>query len=137
MLDQTDKEILKLLTDNSRMQWLEIGERVHLTGQAVKNRIDRLEKLGVIEGYTVRLNEARLGMEVSAYITVFMKTTDHASFQKYIQGCALVREAHRISGEGCYILKAVAANQQELVGFLDSILQYGNYKVNLSIGRIK
>ena len=56
MLDQTDMEIIKLLTQNSRMQWLDIGEIVHLTGQAVKNRVDRLEKLGIIEGYRVKLN---------------------------------------------------------------------------------
>lgn len=58
MLDQTDLKILELLLSNSRMQWQEIGEQVHLTGQAVKNRIDRMEKLGVIEGYTAdRLTE--------------------------------------------------------------------------------
>ncbi len=137
MIDQTDMEILKLLTVNSRMQWQEIGEIVHLTGQAVKNRISRLEKLGIIEGYTVRLNERRIGMEITAYVTVFMKTTDHASFQMYLGESVMVTEAHRISGEGCYLLRTVASNQQELIDFLDSILRYGNYKVNLSINRIK
>jgi len=137
MIDQTDMEILKLLMVNSRMQWQEIGEAVHLTGQAVKNRISRLEKLGIIEGYTVRLNESRMGREITAYVTIFMKTTDHASFRKVLGESALVTEAHRISGEGCYLLRTVASNQQELIGFLDSILRFGNYKVNLSIDRIK
>ena len=137
MIDQTDMEILKLLMANSRMQRQEIGEIVHLTGQAVKNRISRLEKLGIIEGYTVRLNESRMGMEITAYVTVFMKTTDHAAFRKYLEESVLVTEAHRISGEGCYLMRTVASSQQELIGFLDSILRFGNYKVNLSISRIK
>lgn len=137
MLDETDIKILKLLAQNSRRQWQEIGEEVHLTGQAVRNRINRLEKLGVIEGYTIKVNSEKLGKEIVAFITVFMKTTDHAAFQKYINNNTLITEANRISGEGCYMLKVAAANQEELVALLDEILQYGNYKVNLSIGIIK
>ncbi len=137
MVDQTDLEILNLLSENSRMQWQEIGEEVHLTGQAVRNRINKLEKTGVIEGYTIKTNAAMLGKELVAFITVFMKTTNHAGFQKYIQKNPLISEANRISGEGCYMLKVTAGNQEEIVGMLDEILEYGNYRVNLSIKNIK
>jgi len=137
MLDQTDFQILSLLIKNSRMQWQEIGEEVHLTGQAVKNRIIKMENEGVIEGYTVNLNSAIMGKDVTAFITIFMKTTDHLSFKKYINNNSLVTEAHRISGEGCYMLKLTASNQAEIVDFLDDILKYGNYKLNLSIQNIK
>ncbi len=137
MVDRTDMEIIKLLTENSRMQWQEIGEAVHLTGQAVKNRINRLEKLGVIEGYTVRISPSKAGMEVTAFVTVFMKTTDHAAFRKYIKESDCVYEAHRISGEGCYLLKVHTTGQHELIDFLDGILKYGNYRVNLSIDNLK
>jgi Lrp/AsnC family leucine-responsive transcriptional regulator len=137
MIDQTDNEIIRLLSENSRMQWQEIGERVHLTGQAVRNRISRLEKLGIIEGYTVRLDYEKLGICVTAYVTLFMKTTDHAAFKKYIAGNPLVKDAHRISGEGCYILKVEAADRQSLNDFLDEILEFGNYRLNMSIDKIK
>ena len=137
MIDKTDLEIIKLLTHNSRLQLQEIGEFVHLTGQAVKNRISKLEKLGIIEGYSLKVNFGKLGMETTAFVTVFMKTSDHAAFQSYLKGRDLISEAHRISGEGCYFLKIHAASQQELIGFLDEILLYGNYKVNLSIDQLK
>ncbi|NNU76114.1 Lrp/AsnC family transcriptional regulator [Clostridium estertheticum] len=137
MLDQTDTQILSLLTKNSRMQWQEIGEEVHLTGQAVKNRISKMEKSGVIKGYTVNINSEILGKNLTAFITVFMKTTDHLSFKKYINNNSLVTEAHRISGDGCYILKLTSSTQAEIVDFLDEILKYGNYKLNLSIQNIK
>ncbi|MBX4259155.1 Lrp/AsnC family transcriptional regulator [Clostridium estertheticum] len=137
MLDQTDTQILSLLTKNSRMQWQEIGEEVHLTGQAVKNRISKMEKSGVIKGYTVNINPKLLGKNLTAFITVFMKTTDHLSFKKYINNNSLVTQAHRISGDGCYILKLTASTQAEIVDFLDEILKYGNYKLNLSIQNIK
>lgn len=137
MLDQTDLKILELLLSNSRMQWQEIGEQVHLTGQAVKNRIDRMEKLGVIEGYTIKLDLHKLGIDVTAFITVYMKTTDHNAFHDFLKANTIVDEAHRVSGEGCYLLKVHTSNQEELVELLDRILKYGNYKVNLSITQIK
>lgn len=137
MIDQTDIEILKLLEENSRMQWQQIGEIVHMTGQSVKNRIDKLEKMGVIEGYTINIDQNKLGNMVLALITVYMKTTDHAAFQKYISASELVKEAYRISGDGCYFIKIYAKDQSELIGFLDGILPYGNYKVNISIDKMK
>ncbi|HEX9059923.1 MAG TPA: Lrp/AsnC family transcriptional regulator [Clostridia bacterium] len=137
MLDPTDFEIIKLLSQNSRMQWREIGESVHLTGQAVKNRIDRLESLGIIKGYTLRINHEKLGSNIIAFVTIFMKTTNHLSFKKFLEVSDLVIEAHRISGEGCYMLKVHVPGQQQLTDFLDSILKYGNYRVNLSIDTIK
>lgn len=137
MFDQTDIEILNLLKKNSRMQWQEIGELVHLTGQAVKNRINRLEKQGIIERYTIKVNNDKLGQDQTAFVTVFMKTTDHSAFKKYLEQSNMVSEAHRISGEGCYIIKVRTSGQQELVDYLDGILKYGNYKVNLSIEKVK
>lgn len=49
MVDKIDLEILNWLQQDSRMQWKEIGEKVHLTGQAVAARIRKLEEMGVIE----------------------------------------------------------------------------------------
>lgn len=137
MLDTTDLAILNLLKENSRRQWREIGELVHLTGQAVAMRIRRMEELGIIEGYTVKLNNDKLGKPLVAFITVFMKDTNHASFQTFIKQEELIMEVHRISGEGCYWLKAQLRSQVELNHLLNKLLLYGNYRLNLSIDRVK
>jgi Lrp/AsnC family leucine-responsive transcriptional regulator len=137
MIDQTDIQIIQLLKTNSRMQWQDIGDIVHLSGQAVKNRITKLSQLGILEGYTVKINAEKLGLSVTAFITVFMKTTDHIAFFKFVKQNNLVYEAHRISGEGCYLLTVYSHDQKELLDFLDELLTYGNYKVNLSMNKIK
>ena len=137
MLDKTDMEILDLLIENSRMQWQEIGDKVHLTGQAVKNRINKMEKLNIIEEYTLKVNLHKLGKGLIAFITVFMKSSNHSEFKKYVLNNPLIIEASRISGDGCYMLKAAVSDDKELTKLLDEILQYGNYKVNLSIENIK
>ena len=137
MLDNIDWEILKILKANCKMQYRDIGEAVHLTGQAVSNRISKMEKLGIIKGYSVLVDEKLLGKQVTAYITIFMKTTDHGTFHVFLNGNESVVEASRISGEGCYLLKVQVDSQDDLNHFLDSVLKYGNYRVNLSIGKIK
>ncbi|MDU2065420.1 MAG: Lrp/AsnC family transcriptional regulator [Sporomusaceae bacterium] len=137
MLDHTDLQILNLLKENSRMQYRDIGDLVHLTGQAVSNRVARMEKLGVIKGYSILLDEKLLGKSLLAYITVFMKTTEHGLFQSFLQEQEFVTEACRISGEGCYMLRVETQSAEELDRLLDSLLPYGNYRINLSIKKIK
>lgn len=137
MLDNIDLQILKLLKKNCKMQFRDIGEVVHLTGQAVSNRIAKMEELGVITGYSVVLNNKLLGKSITAYITVFMKTTDHASLHTFLEHNEIVLEAARISGEGCYLLKIQVDSADDLTLFLDDVLKYGNYRVNISIGTIK
>lgn len=66
-LDGTDFEILALLEQDARRTLADIAGRVSLSPPAVKRRIDRLERLGVITGYTVEIDHARLGRSVEAF----------------------------------------------------------------------
>jgi Lrp/AsnC family leucine-responsive transcriptional regulator len=129
--------IIDLLIKNSRMQWREIGEQVHLTGQAVANRIRRMEESGLITGYTIDLDNSKLGKSITSFVTVYMKTTDHPAFQEFVKENGMIIEADRISGDGCYLLKVQVASHEELTEILNALLKFGNYGVNLSIGRIK
>ena len=67
LVDDTDRAILELLRDNARRTFGDIGARVGLSAPAVKRRVDRLEETGVIRGYTVRLDHARLGRPLEAF----------------------------------------------------------------------
>lgn len=137
MIDHTDQQILKCLLRDSRMQWQEIGKIVHLTGQAVATRIRRMQDDGIIEAFTITLNYEKLCKPISAFITVFMNSSNHGPFRIFIANHTAILEAHRISGEGCYLLKVNLADQKELSELLDAILLYGNYRVNLSIDKVK
>jgi Lrp/AsnC family leucine-responsive transcriptional regulator len=136
-MDEIDFQILELLKNNSRKAWKEIGESIHMTGQAVGNRIRRMEEEGIIEQYTIAVNDLKLGKSIQAFITVFLKSNQHHEFQKYLKENPDIKEVHRISGEGCYIIKASISYQLALNQILDEILKYANYRVNISIGKIK
>lgn len=76
-LDRTDHEILALLEDNARRTMGDIAQRVALSTSAVKRRIDRMEEAGVIVGYTVVVDQAKVGRPIQAFTEVrFAGTAD-------------------------------------------------------------
>ena len=136
-LDNIDFQILRLLSENSRIQWKDLGEQIHMTGQAVGNRIKKLEDSGVIKAYSLLVDEMKLGLTYTAFVIIYMKTANHDAFIQLMNDCKEVVEVHRVSGEGCYHIKVKVSSQEQLNLFLDKILEYGNYAVHLSIKEIK
>jgi len=136
-LDNIDFQILQLLNENSRIQWKDLGEKIHMTGQAVGNRIKKLEDNGVIKAYSLIVDETKVGLTYTALVIIYMNTSNHDPFLHCIKERKEVVEAHRISGEGCYHLKVKVSSQEQLNVFLNDILEYGNYSLHLSIKQIK
>jgi len=66
-IDPTDRQIVELLRQDARRTLSDIGRRVSLSTPAVKRRIDRLEALGVITGYTTLVDETKLGRPLEAF----------------------------------------------------------------------
>ncbi|EOD65544.1 Lrp/AsnC family transcriptional regulator [Amycolatopsis vancoresmycina] len=67
LLDATDHEILALLREDARRTLSDIADRVTLSTAAVKRRIDRLRETGVITGFTVQVDHAKLGWGIEAF----------------------------------------------------------------------
>lgn len=135
MIDATDVRILQILIRDAKRSNKEIGEEVHLTGQAVGARVRKLQDLGVIEGYTVKWNPNRLGLGLKAFVTVFLNSGDkHAAFRAFVAGREDVIEVHRVSGEGCYLMQVQTGTTEQLGELLEALLPLGNYRVSLSIG---
>lgn len=136
-IDATDLAIIDLLRQDARLQYKDIGEQVHLTGQAVAGRVRKLQDLGVLTGFTVQVDEGKLGRPLLAFVTVFMKTANHAAFLGFVSAQPAIDECCRVSGEGCYWLKVRVASEAELARFLDRVLAHGNYRVTMSIAKVK
>ena len=114
MFDELDLKIIDMLKTNAKTSLKVIGENVHLTPQAISNRIIRLQDLGLITQYTISTNNSLLGKNITAYVTIFMKTTNHEQLIKFIKSTSIIEEAHRISGDGCYLLKVICSNMEEI-----------------------
>jgi Lrp/AsnC family leucine-responsive transcriptional regulator len=69
-IDEFDRRIIAALTANARASNLELQEAVKLSHSAISRRIARLERSGVIEGYAARVDPAKLGLTVRAFVGV-------------------------------------------------------------------
>jgi Lrp/AsnC family transcriptional regulator, leucine-responsive regulatory protein len=85
MLDSTDLRIIEELSKNSRIPMKELGEKVHLTGQAASARVAKLEDQGIIEGYSIKVNQAKMGYSVHAMIHIYTKNTNHQPYLSFIK----------------------------------------------------
>jgi len=69
-LDDTDREILRLLFADARRPYSDLADRVDLSAPAVSDRVDRLQELGVIEGFTIEVDRDRLRPGLSVLVDV-------------------------------------------------------------------
>lgn len=134
MLDKTDVLILKELSQNSRITMKELGEKVHLSSPATSARVMKLEEQGIIEGYTVKLNQDKLGYPIHAFITIFNKSDRHQPYLLFVETQNQhVINNHKISGEGCYLLECKFSSNKSLGEFLTELNKHTNYKCSIVI----
>jgi Lrp/AsnC family transcriptional regulator, leucine-responsive regulatory protein len=134
MLDHTDMRILEELSKNSRITMKELGEKVHLTGQATSARVAKLEDSGIIEGYTININQNKLGYVVHAMINIYTKSTHHDPYLSFIKTQEpYVINNYKIGGDSCYLLECKFPSNEVLDEFLIGLNKYVNYKLSIII----
>jgi DNA-binding Lrp family transcriptional regulator len=120
-VDQLDRRIVDLLVEDARQSVTALARRLRAPRSTVQERLSRLQRSGVITGYTVRLGPAATGRNVTAHvaITVDPKRADHV--QQTLRRIAGVRTLHTVSGPFDLIAIVAAATTDEIDGILDRI----------------
>jgi len=104
-MDAIDRDILRALERNGRMRWGELAEAVHLSPNAVAERVRRLQRDGVIVGFSVRRDWATLGQPIHAYVDIkLVPGANHAAFEDELGLHERVTEAHHVTGRYDYLL---------------------------------
>ena len=85
VLDETDKKIINELKRNSRISMTELGKKVFMTGQAAKNRLERLQDLGVVERYTVNVNCPVFGYTIHGIFILKVKEGGMDDFGRFVR----------------------------------------------------
>lgn len=136
MLDNTDLQILDELSRNSRISMKELGKKIHLSGPAASARVEKLENSGIIEGYTVKINQAKMGYHVHAIISIFTKSTHHQPYLSFLKTQEpYVLNNYKISGDSCYLLECKFPSNEELDQFLVKLNEHVNYKLSIVINK--
>ena len=124
-LDDTDRRIITELASDGRVSFAELGRRVNLSSPAVAERVQRLERAGVITGYRAELDPRKLGYQLLAIVRVKPAAGRLPRIPELAAEIPEVAECHRITGEDCFYLKLHLRSIDELGGVLDRFLDFG------------
>lgn len=137
MVDALDYKIIDLLQRNSRLSFAELGRKISLSPSAVRERIQRLEDLGIIESYGVKINHALLGYTLEVFILLKIFDGKLQLALDEIGSMREVREAHRITGPYNIHIKALLREQNQLQEFIDKLIHYGSPTTLLILSEVK
>lgn len=136
-MDKLDSEIIKLLNENARMPLKKIAAVVGVTSPAIKTRIEKMEKDGIIRGYHPDMDMEQLGFMVSAFISVAVNKDSKEEFFDFVNQCPNVLECHGITGNYFALIKVIFKNTMDLDNFLNRIQKYGETSTNIVLSTYK
>jgi Lrp/AsnC family leucine-responsive transcriptional regulator len=125
LLDDVNRRLLAHLQQDPRLTMSALGRLVGMSSPAVTERVQRLERAGVIRGYRLDVDPAALGLPVTAWVRVRPGPRQLTKIADLAAGLPNVSECHRITGEDCFLIKLHAATIESLTETLDKILLYG------------
>lgn len=143
-LDKIDRAILRELLANSRLSNQELSERVGLSPSPCLRRLKRLESDGIIEGYTARIDEERIGLPVAVFMSVRLERQIDDSinaFEAEIMKYPEVVDCWLMTGDNDYLLRILAPGLREyenfLTGTLTKIPGIASIRSSVSLRRVK
>jgi Lrp/AsnC family transcriptional regulator, leucine-responsive regulatory protein len=134
LLDQTDRRIVTELVADGRLSFAELGRRVNLSPPAVADRVDRLERAGVITGYRATVDPRALGYELEAIVRIKPAARQLPKIPELAAEIPEISECHRITGDDCFFLKVHLRSIDDLAGLLDRFLVYGETTTSIVNG---
>lgn len=125
LLDQRNQKLLAALVKNPRAPVSALARRVGLSAPATRERLLRLEEVGVIRGWRLELDPGALGFPIAILVRVRPMPGQLAKIAKLAQSIPQVTECQRITGEDCFLIRVHLRSLDELDGLLDRFLAYG------------
>ncbi|NED99385.1 Lrp/AsnC family transcriptional regulator [Phytoactinopolyspora halotolerans] len=121
-LDDVDRQIIQVLSQDGRASYGSIGAKVNLSAPAVKRRVDRLRERGVITGFTVRVDPAARGWTTEAYVELFCnRRTSGDEILRRTERYPEVVAAFTVTGDADALLHVFASDMRHFERVLSEI----------------
>lgn len=123
-LDLLDKKILKMISEDARIPFLEVARACNVSGAAIHQRIQKLTSLGVIKGSQFIIDPEKIGYETCAYIGLYLK--DPGTFDRVVEELKKIPEVvecHYTTGGYDLFIKLFARNNHDLLTIIHDRLQ--------------
>ena len=131
LLDDVGRRILYLLQEDARLSYSEIGRRIGLTAPAVAERVHRMEEAGIITGFHVAVNPAKLGLPITVYIYVTANHGRYLVVRDFVLQQPTVTECYCIAGDRDLLIKGVFESIEQLQHLVDQLARYGSVSTTL------
>ena len=127
-LDPISRRLLQLLAADGRASYQALADEVGLSRPAVMERVKRLEEGGHIRGYAARIDRAKVGFPITAFVNVRYPGSEHEEAERAVRTLETnpsVLECHHVAGDDCYILKVAAPSLEALERILLTLREPG------------
>ena len=124
-LDQLDRRILDILLRDGRTPAAQIAESVGLSRPSVADRIEKLERAGVIRGTTVVVEPGAIGQGITAFVAArgpVLSPKGRSAFRALMESDQIL-EVHTVAGDDCYFIKVRAGSIPELNSLVAKITE--------------
>ncbi len=123
-IDDLDRKILKLITANARIPFLEVARECGVSGAAIHQRVQRLVAVGVIVGSEFIVSPQKLGYNTTAYMGIYLeKVTFDKKVLKQLREISEVVECHHTTGQYAIFIKIQTKTNKHLMKIIDTDLQ--------------
>ena len=140
-LDGLDQKIVRLLIENARSSYSDIGDKIGISRVAVKARIQAMEQKGIIEEYTTVINPQKISGAVSCYFEIETTPSCLAEVTETLHQNDTVTQIYRVTGKNKLHVHAVAASAEEMDIFLHTVIDalpgVVSCSCNMILSRIK
>ena len=123
-IDALDEKILKLITQNARIPFLEVARECGVSGAAIHQRVQRLFNIGVVQGSEFIVNPTKLGYNTCAYMGIYLdKAKYHRQVVEALRNIPEIVECHYNTGQYAIFIKIQTKNNVHLKQIIDDELQ--------------
>ena len=130
-LDGVGWQLLKLLQENARQSFRQIGEVIGLTAPAAAERVRRLEDAGIVVGYRAEIDLSKVGLPIMAFVHLSSNSQQSQRFRAVVLDMPQIIECHCVTGSESYILKVAAASVHHLEHLLMDLSGYGEVRTSV------
>ena len=133
-MEEIDRQILRLLSQDGRMSFTDLGRATGLSTSAVHQRVRRLEQRGVIRGYTVVVQSEALDLPLTAFVSVTpLDPAQPDDVPEQLSSVPEVEACYSVAGDENYILKVRVATPSALETLLARIRGKANVSTRTTI----
>ncbi|MCM1079214.1 MAG: Lrp/AsnC ligand binding domain-containing protein [Bacteroidales bacterium] len=123
-LDTLDKKIIRMISNDARIPFLEVARACNVSGAAIHQRIQKLQSLGIVKGSQFVIDPEKIGYETCAYVGLYLKYPERFdNVVEELKKMPEVVECHYTTGGMDMFIKLYAKNNHHLLSIIHDKLQ--------------